>query len=173
MTTLSLLQSYCKNWFLSVLDPLEMEEVTQNYEMVENPTYNMVKRNFSNATTTVNAKEFSSPAISNNTNQTHSKYRLIIVLIGFHTVVALGGFAIGISACTKVSKLNIQTSASMAKMTGKKVFSLQSSISALETSLYSLSQHVLNVQYGTNDTYLEIMSITNFTGHPGKYYGND
>ena len=56
-------------------------------------------------------------------------------------MVALGGLAIGISECTKVSKLNIQTSASMAKMTGKKVFSLQSSLSALETSLYSLSQH--------------------------------
>ena len=153
-----------------------MEEGKHIYEMVEYPPYEMVEPKFSNATATVTPikKKFSLPAISKDTNQTYFKNRLITVLIGFNTLLALGGLAIGVSAGTKFSKSDFQTSALMANVTGKKILQIQASILALERKLYSLSQDVLNIPEGTNETFMDIMSIIgNFTGLSGKYSETD
>ena len=149
-----------------------MEEHTENnYELVENYTYNNVGNRNPNATTNLPAKmqEFPSPAKSSVSKQIASKYGILAaVVIGFNTLLAFVGVAIGIFAYIQVYKLNGQTSASVTEQSSTDVLQLQNSVAALQSQLNSLSEDILGIQFTANNTILEIRSgIKNLTGPPG------
>ena len=118
----------------SSLAPLKMNGVKENYNVANAP---------------INLTGF---------KKTRMKCRLIAVVTGFNTLLALAGVAIGVIVYGQFYNLDNQSSASVRDVSSSDVFQLQNSIVTLQAHLNLLFRDIQGIKSTKCDALLEFMA---------------